>query len=118
MLSLQDAGQPCVTLKIDSVYGLGGEFFRWEYATAIAGAILNINPFDEQNVTESKDNTNSLLKHYKEHGELPRTEAAFTEENVSLYADEKLLRLLSELSLQHQYSGIDRSGMWAARVRS
>lgn len=118
MLSLQEAGQPCVTLKIESLYALGGEFFRWEYATAIAGAILNINPFDEPNVTESKNNTNSLLDYYKQHGELPHTEAAFTEQNVSLYADEKLLRLLSELSLQHHYSGSDLTGMLAAQFNS
>jgi transaldolase/glucose-6-phosphate isomerase len=118
MLSLQDAGQPCVTLKIDTPYALGGEFFRWEYATAMAGAILHINPFDEPNVTESKANTHHLLDHYKQHGELPRAEAAFTEQNVSLYADEKLLRLLSELSLQHHYSGSDLTGMLAAQFNS
>ena len=48
---------------------LGGEFFRWEFATAVAGAVLGINPFDEPNVTESKDNTKRVLE------QLPRTRA-------------------------------------------
>ena len=63
--TLQQAGQPCVTLHLDDNYALGGEFFRWEYATAIAGKILDINPFDEPNVTESKNNTSKLLDYYQ-----------------------------------------------------
>ena len=66
--TLQQAGQPCVTIHLDDTYALGGEFFRWEYATAIAGKILNVNPFDEPNVTESKSNTSKLLDTYQADG--------------------------------------------------
>src|SRR5690606_21202232 len=76
MMALQQAGQPCITLRLADKYALSGEFLRWEYATAVAGKILNINPFDEPNVTESKENTASLLAHYREHQALPEMERA------------------------------------------
>ena len=50
---------------------LGAEFVRWEVATAIAGALLNINPFDEPNVQQAKDATNKLLDEFKANGALP-----------------------------------------------
>jgi hypothetical protein len=50
---------------------LGAEFVRWEIATAIAGALLNINPFDEPNVQQAKDATNKLLDEFKAKGALP-----------------------------------------------
>ncbi len=118
MLALQEAGQPCLTLHLDDAYALGGEFFRWEYATAIAGKILNINPFDEPNVAESKENTSRLLAHYQQHGALPASDPAFTEGDVRLYADEKTLHLLSELSLQHRYSGSDLVSLLAAQINA
>jgi transaldolase/glucose-6-phosphate isomerase len=46
---------------LDDPYDLGSEFFRWEFATAVAGAILQINPFDQPNVQEAKDRTSQIL---------------------------------------------------------
>jgi glucose-6-phosphate isomerase len=69
--TLEKAGQPVITQRLHSAYDLSREMFRWEFATAIAGAILNINPFDEPNVQESKDNTSALLEVYKKEGQLP-----------------------------------------------
>ena len=48
-------------VKLAEPYDLGAEFFRWEFATAVAGAILEINPFDQPNVQEAKDRTNEIL---------------------------------------------------------
>lgn len=55
------AGAPVITLQLADRYDLGQAFFQWEFATAVAGAVLDINPFDEPNVQESKDNTNRVL---------------------------------------------------------
>ena len=57
-------------IVIDGV-GLGGEFFRWEFATATAGFLLGINPFDEPNVQQAKDATRALLDMYTAQGRLP-----------------------------------------------
>jgi hypothetical protein len=116
--TLREAGHPRVTLYLPNAYAIAGEFFRWEYATAVAGKILEINPFDEPNVTESKENTARLLKYYSEADQLPATEPAFREGDVQFFADEKMLRTLSELCLQHNYSSGDIVGMLAAMINS
>jgi transaldolase / glucose-6-phosphate isomerase len=69
--ALEKAGHPVVTLTMRDKYDLGGEFFRWEVATAVAGAILGIDAFDQPNVQESKDNTRQVLATFKQKGRLP-----------------------------------------------
>ncbi len=54
--------QPALVRTLPDVYALGAEMYRWEVATALAGALLHINPFDQPNVQESKDNTNRALQ--------------------------------------------------------
>jgi transaldolase/glucose-6-phosphate isomerase len=61
LAELEQAGHPVVHLKLDDRADLGQEFFRWEFATAVAGAVLRINPFDQPNVAESKANTKAVL---------------------------------------------------------
>lgn len=68
--ALASEGHPVVTIDLDDAYDLGREFFRWEFAVAIAGQVLGINPFDEPNVQESKDNTNRVLKGFEASGKL------------------------------------------------
>lgn len=116
--ALREAGHPRITLYLPNKYALAGEFFRWEFATAVAGKVLEINPFDEPNVKESKENTARLLTYYKNHSGLPSSEHAFQEGNMELYADEKMLRLLSELCLQHNYNAGDLTGMLASFINS
>ncbi len=62
--ALEKAGHPVVTSRLHGPYDLGREMFRWEFATASAGNLLKINPFDDPNVQESKDNTKRLLDGY------------------------------------------------------
>jgi len=64
-----------VTLTMRDKLDLGGEFFRWEVATAIAGSVLGIDPFDQPNVQESKDNTKKVLAQFKAKGKLPPAES-------------------------------------------
>jgi len=61
LADLEEAGHPVVHLRLEDRYDLGQEFFRWEFATAIAGAVLGTNPFDQPNVAESKANTKKVL---------------------------------------------------------
>jgi hypothetical protein len=65
---LVDAGQPVVDLVLDEAIDIGEIFFTWEFATAVAGALLGIDAFDQPNVQESKDNTKRLLEEYKTSG--------------------------------------------------
>ena len=59
--ALASEAQPVITIDLDDSHDLGGEFVRWEFATAVAGLVLGINPFDEPNVAESKVNTARVL---------------------------------------------------------
>jgi glucose-6-phosphate isomerase len=65
------ANTPVIDLEMPEPLALGAEFLRWEIATAIAGAILRINPFDEPNVQQAKDATRRLLNQYQSEGALP-----------------------------------------------
>jgi hypothetical protein len=68
--AVEAAGHPVIRIDLDDAYDLGREFFRWEFAVAIAGKVLGINPFDEPNVQESKDNTNRVLAELERTGEI------------------------------------------------
>ena len=71
MAELIEAGHPVVRLELSDAYDLGAEFYRWEYATAIAGHILGIHPFDQPDVQGAKDRTVSVLDRYQGEGHLP-----------------------------------------------
>ena len=72
--AIESSGQPVVRLDLRDKYDLGAEFFRWELATAVAGAILSINPFDQPNVQAAKDMTESVLSQFQSSGKLPDME--------------------------------------------
>ena len=73
---------------------LGGQFLAWEYATAVAGHALRINPFDQPNVQESKDNTNAILSGDRS----PAGEPSFTDGAVEVYAPDELLGGAADLA--------------------
>ncbi len=68
--ALETAGHPVVRLVVEDPYDLGAEFFRWELATAVAGAILGVNPFDQPDVEASKIATQRLTEQYEKTGTL------------------------------------------------
>jgi transaldolase / glucose-6-phosphate isomerase len=86
---LERAGHPVVRIDITDRYHLGQEFFRWEIATAVAGSILGINPFDQPDVEASKQKTRELTTAYEQTGELPPEAAILEEFGLTIFADEK-----------------------------
>jgi transaldolase/glucose-6-phosphate isomerase len=81
------AGHPVAKIVVKDVYDLGQEFFRWEIATAVAGSIIGINPFDQPDVEASKIKTKKLTEDYEQSQSLPTDEPIFRENGISLYAD-------------------------------
>ena len=73
--ALQDAGHPVVRVRLNDLYDLGGQFFLWEMATAVAGHRLSINPFDQPNVEAAKMLARKMVAEYKEKGALPDVES-------------------------------------------
>jgi transaldolase/glucose-6-phosphate isomerase len=86
--ALREAGQPLISIRLQDRQDVTQEFFRWEIATATAGAVLGINAFDQPNVQESKDNTNRLLTHFREKGRLPEQTPSLVEDPLSVYLAE------------------------------
>jgi len=79
---IEAAGQPVVTLEMRDGYDLGAEFFRWEFATAIAGAILGIHPFNQPGVQQAKNFTNHALAEYQTSRRLPQVKTALSVEEL------------------------------------
>ncbi len=76
------AGHPVVRLELRDLYDLGGQFFLWSMATAIAGYVLGVNPFDQPNVEAAKRLARQMVAEYLEKGALPAVEQAAPEPDV------------------------------------
>ncbi len=87
--ALEDAGHPVVRLGLGDLYDLGGQFFLWEMATAVAGHRLGINPFDQPNVDAAKVLARRMVDEYVKKGALPEAEPRLTGEGISVYGDAK-----------------------------
>jgi glucose-6-phosphate isomerase len=74
LAAIRAAGVPLIELEVPDVRNIGAEFLRWEIATATAGVLMEINPFDEPNVQQAKDATRTLLTGYEQAGRLPMPE--------------------------------------------
>ncbi len=85
---LAAAGRPVVRITLDDRYDLGGELLRWEIATAVAGAVLGINPFDQPDVEASKMATGELTAAYERTGSLPTTAPLAAADGLTLFADD------------------------------
>ncbi len=86
MKVLADAGFPVVQFDLQDRYDLGGEFFRWEMATVIAGQRLGINPFDQPNVESAKVLARKMVAEFQEKGKLPELTAMVHENGISAFA--------------------------------
>ena len=106
---LQAAGHPIVEIILNESYELGGEFFLWEFATAVAAIVMKINPFDEPNVKESKDNTVRVIEGFKKTGALPQQKLLAENAELLLYAEAVYADRLSAASSDHSLAGILRA---------
>jgi transaldolase/glucose-6-phosphate isomerase len=99
------AGHPAVRIELPSVDNLGQEFFRWEFATAVAGSVMGIDPFNQPDVEAAKIEARKLTDEYEEKGSLPPETPFLDSENFKLYTSDTYAAELS-------------GGTPAARVRS
>ncbi|KON64284.1 transaldolase [Komagataeibacter europaeus] len=87
--ALVEAGEPVVTIELHERRQVLEEFFRWEFATAVAGAVIGINPFNQPDVEESKIETKKITTAYNETGRLPPYEPFAKDGPFAFYADPK-----------------------------
>ncbi len=89
--AIEAAGHPVIRRVLNDTLDLGEEFYLWEMATAIAGAATGIDPFDQPNVQESKENTKHLLDQFKKNGKLPEQQLAAEGQGLKVFCSEKTL---------------------------
>ncbi len=101
--ALENSGQPVIRISMNDIYDLGQQFFCWEIATAVAGAIMGINPFNQPDVEASKIETKKLTSEYEEKGSLPAETPIYEGEGVKLFTDENNAKKLA--GSEHSLAG-------------
>lgn len=84
---LAAAGHPVIRLSLDDPFDLGGQMFLWEFATAVAGARLGINPFNQPNVESAKVVAREMTAAYQREGALPELTPTLTDGGITVYGD-------------------------------
>ena len=102
LAALEQAGHPVARISVKDIWHLGQEFFRWEIAVAVAGAIIGIDPFDQPDVEASKDVTRALTTEYERSHCLPPERPVFRENGLAVFADS---RNAAELGHHNSLSG-------------
>ncbi|MBK8466365.1 MAG: bifunctional transaldolase/phosoglucose isomerase [Chloracidobacterium sp.] len=93
--SVTAAGHPAVKIELESIDDLGQEFFRWEFATAVAGSIMRINPFNQPDVEAAKIEARKITDEYEREGSLPDEHPFFEENGISLFTSDEYAAKLS-----------------------
>ncbi|MGO4711215.1 bifunctional transaldolase/phosoglucose isomerase [Bradyrhizobium sp. 2TAF24] len=88
LAALENAGHPVVRITVTDPLHIGQEFFRFEIATAVAGAVIGINPFDQPDVEAAKIKTRELIAAFDRSGALPAEAAVITDGAIAVYTDE------------------------------
>jgi transaldolase / glucose-6-phosphate isomerase len=85
---LEDSGFPVVKIVLEDTMNLAQEFFRWEFATAVAGAIMEINPFNQPDVEAAKIEAKKITEEYEKTGALPDETPFFEADGIKLFTSE------------------------------
>lgn len=100
------AGHPAVKIELEGIDNLGQEFFRWEFATAVAGSIMEINPFNQPDVEAAKIEARKITDEYEKTGSLPDEHAFFQEDGFSLFSSDDYASILTESAEEQSVRGI------------
>ena len=112
LADMVEAGHPVITIELENQYSIAKEFFRWEFATAIAGSIIGINPFDQPDVESAKVETRSLTETYETSGSLPDERPFFEENGIKLFSSEKYAAELQNVVEEESLAGFIESHLW------
>ncbi len=103
--AIAKAGHPVVRIAVSDTYNLGQEMFRWEIATAVAGSVIGINPFNQPDVEASKTATRKLTAEYEKTGSLPAESPILSENGIQLFTDEKNAAALASAAGSDKIAG-------------
>lgn len=88
------AGHPTITIEMKDVGSLGQEFFRWEFATAVVGSVMGIDPFNQPDVESAKIEARKITEKYEQTGSLPDEEPFFSGDGISLFTSSEYANIL------------------------
>jgi glucose-6-phosphate isomerase len=115
---LAAAGHPVLHWRIPEREALGAEFFRWEMAVALMGSLLEVDPFDEPNVTESKNATSELLRQHASQGSFPALTELASSGGLSVQADGNSARTLRSVLTAQGFAPEEPCSWLAAHLSS
>jgi glucose-6-phosphate isomerase len=107
--ALEAAGHPVIRFEIADPYEIFGQFFTWEVATAVAGSVMGINPFNQPDVESAKLETRKLTAEYENTGKLPERRPVLTEVGIEVYATEDYATLLKSAAKSQTLVGLLRA---------
>jgi transaldolase/glucose-6-phosphate isomerase len=102
---IERAGHPMIRVELESLYHISQEFFRWEFATAVAGAVMGINPFNQPDVESAKIEARKITDEYEKTGSLPAEEPFFEADGISLFTNEANTAELNGLATERSIAG-------------
>jgi len=114
--ALAAAGHPVVTIEIEDLYEIFGQFFTWEVATAVAGSVMGINPFNQPDVEAAKIETRALTDEYEKTGKLPQRQPVLSEAGIELFATEAYAAELRALAPTDSLTGFLRAHLAQLRA--
>lgn len=94
---IERAGHPLIRIEIESLYHISQEFFRWEFATAVAGSLMNINPFNQPDVESAKIEARKITEEYELTGSLPGETPFFESDGIALFSDDPNVDALNSI---------------------
>jgi glucose-6-phosphate isomerase len=107
--ALEAAGHPVVHIEIADLYEIFGQFFSWEVATAVAGSVMGINPFNQPDVESAKIETRALTSEYEKTGSLPVRAPVLVDEGIGIYATEAYAATLKAAAPAWTLAGVLRA---------
>jgi len=94
--AIRQSGRPFIDIELDSIENIGQEFFRWEFATAVAGSIMGINPFNQPDVEAAKIEARKLTDQYEKTGSLPDERPFFEADGMKLFTSGEYAKALAD----------------------
>ena len=107
--ALEATGHPVVHIEIDDLYEIFGQFFTWEMATAVAGSVMGINPFNQPDVESAKIETRALTAEYEKTGKLPERKPVLSDAGIGIYATEAYAATLMAVAPSWTLAGVLRA---------
>lgn len=100
------AGHPAVHIELNSIDDLGQEFFRWEFATAVAGSVMQINPFNQPDVESAKIEARKITDEFEKTGSLPDEKPFFEKDGIALFSSEDYSATLTASAKERSVKGL------------